>query len=148
MESSFLLLAGIVAVAVIALHVLVGWVGRKDATVKERVRRGTGHAFLGLQEFIEPSVEHVFAAQNVEQTEEDDDEGMGGDAEAVRSNLADALRQSPVDLEEVRRHLAAAVRAGMDWKALFEHAVADELRKRPYRAPSIPPARRVAPRDL
>jgi hypothetical protein len=147
MENNFLLLAGIVAVGMLTLAVLLGWVGRKDVKVKERVRRGTGHAMLGLQEFIEPSVEYVFQAQNVEQKEEDDDEGLGGDEEAVRSNLAEALRQSPVGVEEVRRHLAAAVRAGMDWKALFEQAVADELRERPFRAPSIPPARRVAPRE-
>jgi len=147
-EKNFLLLAGIVAVAVIALNALLGWVGQKHLKVKERVRRGTGHAMLGLQQSIEPSVEYVFQAQNVEQKEEDDDDGLGGDEEAVRSNLAEALGQSPVDPEEIRRHLAAAVRAGMDWKALFEQAVADELRERPFRAPSIPPARRVAPRGL
>ncbi len=147
MENSFLLLAGIVAVGMLALALLRGWLGRKDVNVKERVRRGTGHAMLGVQEFIEPSVEYVFQAQNVEQKEEDDDEGLGGDEEAVRSNLAEALRQSPVDPEEVRRHLAAAARTGVDWKALFEQAVADELRDRPFRAPSIPPARRVAPRE-
>ncbi len=147
MENNFLLLAGIVAVGMLALALLRGWLGRKDVNVKERVRRGTGHAMLGVQEFIEPSVEYVFQAQNVEQKEEDDDEGLGGDEEAVRSNLAEALRQSPVDPEEVRRHLAAAARTGVDWKALFEQAVADELRDRPFRAPSIPPARRVAPRE-
>ncbi len=130
MENNFLLLAGIVAVGMLALALLRGWLGRKDVNVKERVRRGTGHAMLGVQEFIEPSVEYVFQAQNVEQKEEDDDEGLGGDEEAVRSNLAEALRQSPVDPEEVRRHLAAAARTGVDWKALFEQAVADELRDR------------------
>jgi len=147
MENNFLLLAGIVAVGVFALAALLGWVGRKDVKAVERVRRGMGHAMLGVQEFLEPSVEYVFQAQNVEQKQEDDDEGMGGDEEAVRSNLAKALGQSPVDPEEVRRYLAAAVRAGMDWKALFEQAVADELRERPFRAPYIPPARRVAPRE-
>jgi hypothetical protein len=148
MENHFLLLAGIVAVGMLALALSRGWLGRKDVKAEDRVRRGIGHAMLGLQEFIEPSVEYVFQAQNVEQKEEEDDEGLGGSEEAVRSNLAEALRQSPVDLEEVRRHLAAAVRAGMEWKGLFEQAVAEELRERPFRAPSIPPARRVAPRDL
>jgi len=147
MENSFLLLGGIVAVGMFALALSRGWLGRKDGTAEQRVRRAVGHAMLGLQEFIEPSVEHVFQAQNVEQKQEDDDEGLGGDEDSVRSNLADALRQSPVDPEEIRRHLSAAVRAGMDWKALFEQAVAHELRERPFRAPSIPPARRVAPRE-
>jgi hypothetical protein len=121
--------------------------GRKNPQAAERVRRGMGHALLGLQEFVEPSVEHIFAAQNVEQKEEeDDDDGLAVDEEAVRSNLAEALRQSPVDPEEIRRHLSAALRAGMEWKALFEQAVAAELQERPFRAPFMPPARRVAPR--
>lgn len=145
MESQFLVFAAIVAVAAVALNVLIRRAGRKNTMVRERVRRGMGHAMLGLQEFIEPSVEYIVQAQNVEQKEEDD-EGQGDDEEVVRSNLAEALSQSPVDHEEIRRYLTAAVRAGLDWKALFEQAVADELRERPFRAPSMPPARRVAPR--
>jgi hypothetical protein len=146
MESRFLLLAGIVTVGTFALAVSRSWFGRKDPRAAGRVRRGTGHAFLGFQQFIEPSVEHIVQAQNVEQKDEDEGEGLGIDEEAVRADLADALRQSPVDHEEVRRHLTAAVRAGLDWNALFDQAVADELRGRPFRAPSIPPAHRVAPR--
>ncbi len=37
---------------------------------------------LGLQQFIEPSVEYVFQSQNVEQKEEEDDNGLGGDEES------------------------------------------------------------------
>ena len=146
MESSLLLLAAIVAVAMFGLALSRGWLGRKDAKAAERVRRGMGHAMLGFQEFVEPSVEYIFQAQNVEQKDEEEDEGLGVDEEAVRSNLAEALGQSPIDHEELRRHLTAAARAGLDWNALFEQAVADELKERPYRAPSMPPVRRVAPR--
>jgi hypothetical protein len=67
--------------------------------------------------------------------------------DAIRSDLAEALTRTPVDPEEVRRHLSAAVRLGMDWTALFNQLVADELRQRPFRAPCIPPAKRVAPRE-
>ena len=148
MESSFLIFAGIVAAIAV---LIVAAVGRKDkdhrgSPVKERLRRGTGHALLGLQQFIEPSVEHVFEAQNVEQKEEDDDGGLGEDEASVRSDLAEALGRSPVDPEEVRRHLTTAARTGLDWRALYEQAVHEELQDRPFRAPSIPPARRVAPR--
>ena len=143
-EGTFLIFAGI-AVVVIVLTVFAGRMHPKGLRAQERVRRGTGHALLGLQEFIEPSVEYVFQAQNVEQREEGDDEGQGGDAEEIRSDLAEALSRTPVDREEVRRHLSAAVRARMDWKALFEQAVDDELRERPFRAPSIPPIWHVAP---
>jgi hypothetical protein len=149
MENRFLIFAGIVAVVVIVLAVCLGWMDPKDIPRKQRVRRGTGNAMLGLQQFIEPSVEHVFQAQNVEQKEEEDDNGLGGDEEqeAIRSDLAGALSRTPVDPEEVRRHLSTAARLGMDWKALFDQVVTDELRARPFRAPSIPPAKRVAPRE-
>jgi hypothetical protein len=148
-EGSFLIFAGIVAVGAVLIVVVLGRAGKAKtkAPVKDRLRRGTGHALLGLQQFIEPSVEHVFEAQNVEQKDEEGDDGLGGDEEAVRSDLAEALGRSPVDTEEVRRHLSAAARSGLDWRALYEQAVRDELRERPFRSPSIPPARRVKPRE-
>jgi hypothetical protein len=146
-EDSFLTVAGILAVWAVVFEVFRRRLGRKESPVKERVRRGTGHALLGLQEFIEPSVEYVFQAQNLEQKEEEDDDGLGEDEEAIRSDLAEAMGRTPVDTEEVRRYLTAAARAGLDWKALFDQAVANELRERPFRAPSIPPVGRVAPRE-
>jgi hypothetical protein len=147
MEDRFLFFAGIVAVVVMVLAAFFGWIDRKKPPGTKNVRRGIGNAMLGLQQFIEPSVEHVFQAQNVEQKEEEDDQGQGGDEETVRSDLAESLGRAPVDPEEVRRHLAAAARMGLDWRALFDQAVADELRKRPFRAPFVPPASRVAPRE-
>jgi hypothetical protein len=147
MEERFLFFAGIVAAGAILLRVILSRMERKNAVAKDRVRRGMGHAMLGLQGFLEPSVEHIFQAQNVEQRKEQDDEAQGGGEceEAIRSSLAEAMSQSPIDTDEVRRYLTAAARTGLDWKALFAQAVADELTERPYRAPSIPPARRVAP---
>ncbi len=149
MEGSSLILAGILVVVAVLIVSVFGRAGKdgKSPPVKERLRRGTGHALLDLQQFIEPSVEHVFAAQNVEQKDEEDDDGLGEGEEAIRSDLADALGRSPVDIEEVRRHLTAAARSGLDWTELYEQAVSDELRERPYRAPSIPPAGRVRPRE-
>jgi hypothetical protein len=149
MQERFLIFAGIVAAGLIMIAAILSRTGHKNLPEKnkERLRRGGGHAMLGLQEFIAPSVEYVFQAQNVEQKEEDDDEGLGGDGAAIRSDLAEALSRTTLDNEEIRRHLSAARRAGIDWKALYEQAVAVELRDRPFRAPSIPPARRVAPRD-
>jgi hypothetical protein len=148
MQNGFPFNAVIAGIGVIMLAVLFGWLDRKKLPSQKSIRRGTGNAMLGLQQFIEPSVENVFQAQNVEQKEEDDDQGQGdGDEATIRADLAQALGQAPIDSEEVRRHLAAAARMGLDWKAVFEQAVADELRERPFRAPSMPPARRVAPRE-
>jgi hypothetical protein len=147
MEDRFPFFGVIAGAGVTVLALVLGWLQSKKPAAKESIRRGTGNAMLGLQQFIEPSVEYVFQAQNVEQQEEDDDQGQGGDEAAVRSDLAEALGRAPVDPEEVRRHLATAMRMGLDWKALFGEAVADELRERPFRAPSMPPAKHVAPRD-
>jgi hypothetical protein len=146
MEERLMFFAGLVSVAVIVVVSIAGRIKHKRLPAMQSVRRGTGNAMLGLQQFIEPSVEYVFQAQNVEQNEEEDDQGLDGDEDAVCSNLAEALGRTPVDPEEVRRHLAAAARLGLDWRVIFDRAVADELRDRPFRAPSMPPTRRVAPR--
>lgn len=149
MADGFLMVAGIVAMGMVLVFAVLGRAGRgkRASPVRERVRRGTGHALLGLQQFIEPSVEHVFEAQNVEQKDEEGDDGLGEDEAAIRTDLAEALGRSPVDIEEVRRHLAAAARTGLDWRATYEEAVAAELEDRPFRAPSIPPSGRVRPRE-
>jgi hypothetical protein len=149
MADGFLIVAGIVAMGMVLVVSVLGR-ARKDRKVpptKERLRRGTGHALLGLQQFIEPSVQHIFAAQNVEQKDEEGDDGLGEDEDLIRADLAEALGHSPVDIEEIRRHLAAAARAGLDWRTVYEEAVSAELRERPYRAPSMPPPRRVRPRE-
>jgi hypothetical protein len=147
-EERLLIFAAVLTIGATVVVTLFRRMERKAVPGKERTRRATGNALLGLQGFIEPSVEHVFQAQNVEQKEEEDDDGLGsGDEEVIRSDLAQALSRSPVDPEEVRRHLSAAARAGMDWREVFAEATANELRERPYRAPSLPPAYRVAPRE-
>jgi len=136
------LLAGGLAltVLVVGLHRR----GKRDI-VGHRARRGTGRALLGLQEFVTPSVEFVFQAENAEQKSVDEGDALALDHEALRADLAQGLARDPVDHEEVRRHLAAARRAGLDWRFLFEQAVREELTARPYRAPALPPIWRVAP---
>jgi hypothetical protein len=139
-----LLLAGIAA-----SFVALAWMRRRGwvDTSKERVRRGAGHAMLGVQEFVEPSVEYILQAENTEQAEEEDAEPSEGGPEAILADLAASLGRDPIDAEEVRRHLASAHRAGLDWCELFDCTVRDELASRPYRAPSIPPDWKVAPRE-
>jgi hypothetical protein len=101
---------------------------------------------LGLQEFIEPSVEHIFQAENVEQKDADDRDSSADDPDTILANLSSSLGSDPIMLDEVRRHLALAQRAGLDWQALYDCAVRDELVARPFRKPSLPPVWRVAPR--
>lgn len=112
----------------------------------ERVRKGTGHALLGLQQFIEPSVEHIFEVENREHVDDDEEEGDGDDAELIKSDVATSLSHARIDPEEVRRHLTAVLRAGLDWEEVYAQCVRDELAARPFKAPAIPPAWRVAPR--
>ncbi len=134
---------------VLALVLTLRWMQRKgwvDAS-PDRVRRGTGHAMLGLQEFIEPSVEHIFEAENLEEKDEDDRDASKDDPKAIVADLVTSLGRTPVDSEEVRRHLTSARRMGLDWREVYDQAVRDELAACPYRAPSLPPSWRVAPRE-
>lgn len=119
-----------------------GWIDPS----RERIRRGTGHALLGLREFIEPSVEHVFAAENAEETPEDDLAADEGNPALIREGLAESLRRSPLDHEEIRHHLTTAARAGLDWRNLYDEESAAAIRERPYIAPSMPPYWKVGPR--
>ena len=143
MEDRFMFFAGVVAVVVIVLATLLGRIDRRSrrerrACAWDRKRHPASSSSSSRRSSMSSS-------PNVEQKEEDDD-GPGEGEEAVRSDLADSLGRAPIDAEEVRGHLAAAARIGLDWRTVFEQAVADELRERPFRAPSMPPANRVAPR--
>jgi hypothetical protein len=100
---------------------------------------------LGLQQFIDPGAEYVIAADNLEQKEQEGDSGAGDDEHEIRANLSASLAETPIDFEEVRRALSRAHQAGLDWRQCYEVAVQRELAVRPYRAPSLPPATRVAP---
>jgi hypothetical protein len=139
-----LLLAGVAA-----LVLTFSWMRRRrwiDPS-HDRIRRGVGRAMLGMQEFIEPSVEYILQAENAEQAEAEDPGRSEDGPEAILADLAASLGRDPIDPEEIRRHLATARRAELDWRELFDQAVQDELAGRPYRAPSIPPAWKVAPRE-
>jgi hypothetical protein len=102
---------------------------------------------LVLREFIEPSVDHILQAENVEHRDLDDLDSSRTDREEILADLATSLGRDPVDPEEVRRHLASARRAGLDWREVYERALQDELTARPYRIPWLPPIGKVAPRE-
>jgi hypothetical protein len=133
----------------LALFLTLWWANRQSrlAVAKDRVRRGTGHAMLGLREFIEPSVDYIFQAENLEHRDQDDLDSSTTDREEILADLAASLGRDPVDREEVRRHLASARRAGLDWREVYERALQDELSARPYRIPRLPPIGKVAPRE-
>jgi hypothetical protein len=142
----FLLALGAV---IFGIDALVRWLRSADwvaPPTKETTRKSVGHAMLGLQQFVDPRAEHIVEAEQHEEREED---GLAGDVDdevTIRSGLTEALGRSPLDPEEIRRHLREAARAGLDWRLLYAEATTAELSARPYRAPSIPPATRVAPR--
>ncbi len=140
---------GLLIVGVAALVLTLAWMRRRGwvDTSPDRVRRGVGHAMLGMKEFIEPSVEYILQAENAEQADEGDLDASDDGPEAILDDLSTSLGRDPIDPEEVRRHLAIAHRAGLDWRDLFDRAVRAELASRPYRAPSIPPVWKVAPRE-
>jgi hypothetical protein len=140
---------GLSLAGVLALGITLAWLQRRGwvDTRKGRVRRGAGHAMLGLREFVDPSVEHVIQAEKAEQRAVDDLDSSGVDTEEILADLSTSLGRDPVDHEEVRRHLASARRAGLDWREAYAGAVRCELTARPFRAPSLPPIWKVAPRE-
>lgn len=146
-----LVLIALGASALFGLDRLARWMQRRgwiDLST-DRVHRGSGRAMLGLQEFVEPGVEHVLVVEDSGTTVAPDrsDEGGGAGRDEFLDDLSTSLSFTPIDPEEVRRHLASACRAGLDWRSMFDEAIRRELAARPYRAPSLPPIGRVAPRD-
>lgn len=146
--------AGVVIVLIILGVLVWGRLERREPArqrLEDRARRSGGNALLVLEEFIAPRVEHVIEAR--QERLEEDDQGDPGDipievSEAsIQDDLRASLGRSAIDPEEVRRHLASARRAGLDWRRLFDEAIRAEQTARPYRAPALPPLARVAPRD-
>jgi hypothetical protein len=128
------------------------WTDDDSDTERDKARRrGVSGAAFALQQVFDPGIEHVLRAERDAQAEEADPSG-GGDLpetpiEEFRTDLDASLAQQPIDPEEVRRLLASARRAGHDWRALYDESVRAVLAERPYLAPAIPPAARVAPRQ-
>ncbi len=147
-----ILVAGFVVIVCATIAI---WVAEKispsrtggGTDVRERVRRSGGNALLALQEFVDPRTQHV--QQVHEQRKEEDDQSGGGEGEgseaSLRAELLASLGRTPTDPGEVRRHLRAAREAGLDWKMLYDESVRAILADQPYRAPSFPPAQKVAP---
>jgi hypothetical protein len=100
---------------------------------------------LGFQEFVQPSIEHVFEAENVEQKAAEAEGQDDAPYAQARERLALLLALDPIDLIAIRYELSYARRAGLDWRALYQASVQTELKLRPYRTPSIPPINRVSP---
>jgi len=100
---------------------------------------------LVLDEFVAPQVEHVIQARQ-QRNENDSEAGNDDDPAVLAARVRSGLACDPVDIEEIRRLLTLAQRNGLDWRVLFDEAVRAETASRPYRAPFLPPASRVAPR--
>ena len=137
---------GLVAIVLVVRHQSIHRTGRPEVA-RAKVRRAGGHAMLVLQEFVEPRVEHVHHV--AEERKDDEDHGAGDDADLaesqVRDDLMASLSERPVDPHEVRRHLATARAAGLDWRRLYAESVQTVLADQPYLAPFLPPAERVSP---
>lgn len=60
----------------LAIALVLRWLQRRGAVdlSADKVRRGTGHAFMGMQEFVQPSVEHVMRVEDVEERDDAGDD--------------------------------------------------------------------------
>jgi hypothetical protein len=98
-------------------------------------------AWVAMQQFIEPGVNHV--VQIGEENRSEDDEAARN--EKVLANLLASLDATPVNCEEIRAYLAVAKRASLDWKKVYDEAVKLQRSARPDRADHIPQIEDVAP---
>jgi hypothetical protein len=126
--------------------------GEEDDSSRSKARRrSVSGAAFALQQVFDPGIEHVIRAEQDAQAEEDDAGDPGDDPAAtidtLLADLAACLGRTPIEPEEIRTLLAEALRQGQDWQALYDEAVRLALDGRPYLAPMIPPAARVAPRS-
>ena len=140
METRFVIFAGIVAVVVIVLA--VSWVGWTGITC-----RASNVYVVGRGMPCSASSSSSSHRSNMSSSPRTSSRrtrktmtASAGTGEAIRSDLAEALSRTPVDPEEIRRHLSTAARLGLDWKTLFDDVVNDELRERPFRTPLDPTA--------
>jgi hypothetical protein len=64
-------------VGIVAVVLVLRWMFRRGWVDldRHRIRRGAGNAMMGLREFIEPSVEHIFEVEHAVP----DDDTEGGD---------------------------------------------------------------------
>jgi hypothetical protein len=96
-------------------------------------------AWVALQQFVEPGVKHVIEVKDHQREQGD----LGEEKDTFLRILLAIFKSTPVNPEEIRSCLAAARRAGVDWKMLYEEAAQAHRAVRPER--SIPSLEEVAP---
>jgi hypothetical protein len=133
-----------VAAALFGLDRLGRWLEDRGWLYYRRKRPSSSPlgAWVALQQFIEPTVRHVYEVGQ-EYREEDAEARRDG----LLATLLDCLDATPIHPEAVRVCLTLARRGGLDWKALYEEAVRGQQAARPERAELLPRVEDVAPPD-
>ena len=108
---------------------------------KRKPTSSAASAWVAMQQFIEPGVKHVVQVKQEQRNERDAE----GNKDRLLATLLAILDSIPINSEQIRYCLAAAKRAGLDWKGLYEEAVRVQLSVRPAQAALIPSAEQVEP---
>ena len=131
-----------IALAVFVLDRLGLWLEDRGLLYYRRKKPSSSPlgAFVALQQFIEPGSRHV---QEVGQNKRVESQ------EALRERLIAQLLHlfdsTPVNIEAIRQVLAAAARAGLDWRQLYAEATQVQLAVCPEHAERIPALEHVTP---
>jgi hypothetical protein len=91
--------------------------------------------WVAMQQFVEPGVRHVRDVQQGHKQEDEEER-----KERLLAYLCDCLDATTVRPEEVRFYLAAAHKAGLDWREMYAEAI-----RRHRAAHPIPAADDVTP---
>ena len=133
METRFPFFAVIAGVGVTALVVILGWLDRKKLPPqgehsprdgKRTAGASAVHRAVGRVRFPGPECG--------EQREENDDQGLGGEDEATFALTWPMLGPRRRSIPKRSGDTSRRPRTGLDWRAIFDEAVADELRERPF----------------
>jgi hypothetical protein len=132
---------GIVA-ALYGLHRLCLWLEERGLLYYRRKKPDSSPAscLVAFQQVIEPGVKHV-----VEIKQNKPKKSQRASRERFLADLVDCLAATPTDVEQVRHLLAAAGRAGLDWRQLYEDAVQARRSAQPELAHLLPAVEAVGP---
>lgn len=108
---------------------------------KNTLGGGQMSAFLRLQQYIEPRIKYVLKAKHQDRSMEDRERVQ----ERLLARLLACLESNPVNREEIRCHLATALRAGLVGSQLYEKVVAMQRTNRPEDAARFPGLEEVVP---
>jgi hypothetical protein len=139
----FLVVMGIAA-ALYGLDRLGLWLEDRGWLYYRRKKPDSSPAsmWVAMQQFVEPGVRHVREVRQGHKQEDEEER-----KERLLAYLCDCLDAATVRSEEVRLYLAAAHKAGLDWREMYAEALRRHQAAHHARNGHVPSADDVTPEE-